>query len=112
MSIRIQDASAKDGICSGVLAIGIPAALGTMLMSISQVITNAQMASYGDLAVAAYGVSTKIIMLVAMVGLDVGTACSRCTITFPGSFLISQAVKKTKFFLPSFLKTDKKYHLV
>lgn len=72
LSISIRDASAKEGICLEVCAIGIPAALGTMLMSISQVITNARMAAYGDLAVAAYGVATKIIMLVAMVGLGVG----------------------------------------
>ena len=54
------------------MAIGIPAALGTLLMSISQVITNSQMATYGDLAVAAYGVASKVIMIVAMVGLGVG----------------------------------------
>lgn len=72
LSINIKEASVKDGICSGVMAIGIPAALGTLLMSISQVITNSQMAIYGDLAVAAYGVASKVIMIVAMVGLGVG----------------------------------------
>ena len=72
LSISIKEASVKDGICSSVMAIGIPAALGTLLMSISQVITNSQMAIYGDLAVAAYGVASKVIMIVAMVGLGVG----------------------------------------
>lgn len=72
LSISIKEASVKDGICSGVMAIGIPAALGTLLMSVSQMITNAQMASYGDLAVAAYGVASKVVMIVAMVGLGVG----------------------------------------
>ena len=72
LSISIKEASVKDGICSSVMAIGIPAALGTLLMSISQVITNSQMATYGDLAVAAYGVASKVIMIVAMVGLGVG----------------------------------------
>ncbi len=72
LSISIREASIKDGICSGVMAIGIPAALGTLLMSISQVITNAQMAAYGDLSVAAYGVASKVVMIVAMVGLGVG----------------------------------------
>ena len=72
LSISIREASMKDGICSGVMAIGIPAALGTLLMSVSQVITNAQMAAYGDLSVAAYGVASKVVMIVAMVGLGVG----------------------------------------
>ena len=72
LSISIKEVSVKNGICSGVMAIGIPAALGTLLMSISQVITNSQMATYGDLAVAAYGVASKVIMIVAMVGLGVG----------------------------------------
>ena len=72
LSISIREASMKDGICSGVMAIGIPAALGTLLMSVSQVITNAQMAVYGDLSVAAYGVASKVVMIVAMVGLGVG----------------------------------------
>lgn len=72
LSISIRDVSVKNGICSGVMAIGIPAALGTLLMSISQVITNSQMATYDDLAVAAYGVASKVIMIVAMVGLGVG----------------------------------------
>lgn len=72
LSISIREASVKDGICSGVMAIGIPAALGTLLMSVSQVITNAQMAVHGDLSVAAYGVASKVVMIVAMVGLGVG----------------------------------------
>ena len=72
LSISMKEASVKEGICSGVMAIGIPAALGTLLMSVSQMITNAQMASYGDLAVAAYGVASKVVMIVAMVGLGVG----------------------------------------
>ncbi|MBR4289244.1 MAG: MATE family efflux transporter [Oscillospiraceae bacterium] len=72
LSISVREASMKDGICSGVMAIGIPAALGTLLMSVSQVITNAQMAAYGDLSVAAYGVASKVVMIVAMVGLGVG----------------------------------------
>ena len=72
LSISIREASMKDGICSGVMAIGVPAALGTLLMSVSQVITNAQMAEHGDLSVAAYGVASKVVMIVAMVGLGVG----------------------------------------
>lgn len=42
----------KDRICSSVLAIGIPAALGLFMMTISQIIVNAQMTGYGDMALA------------------------------------------------------------
>lgn len=72
LSIHIKEASMKDGILSGVLAIGIPAALGNFLMSVSQIITNSQMATHGDLAVAAYGVASKVLMIVTMVGIGLG----------------------------------------
>ena len=72
LSIKLKDFSMKDKICSGVLAIGIPAALGNILMSISQIITNSRMAGYGDMAVAAYGVSAKVLMIVSLVGIGIG----------------------------------------
>ena len=72
LSIRLKDFSMKNKICSGVLAIGIPASLGSLLMSISQMITNSQMAQYGDMAVAAYGVAAKVLMIVTLIGIGVG----------------------------------------
>lgn len=72
LSIHLADFSMKDGICSGVLSIGIPAALGNILMSISQIITNSRMSAYGDMAVAAYGVSAKVLMIVSLVGIGIG----------------------------------------
>lgn len=44
LSISLKDFTVQDKVCSSVLAIGIPAALGSLLMSISQIITNSQMA--------------------------------------------------------------------
>lgn len=72
LSIQVKDVSLKDGILTGVLAIGIPAALSSLLMSVSQIITNSQMAVHGDLAVAAYGVASKVLMIVTMVGIGLG----------------------------------------
>ncbi len=72
LSIHLKDFSMKDGICKGVLAIGIPASLGSLLMSVSQMITNSRMAGYGDMAVAAYGVAAKVIMIVTLLGIGVG----------------------------------------
>ena len=72
LSIRLRDCRVGGGICTSVLAIGIPASLGNLLMSASQMITNSQMALYGDMAVAAYGVSAKVLMVVTLVGIGLG----------------------------------------
>ncbi|MEA4912105.1 MAG: MATE family efflux transporter [Oscillospiraceae bacterium] len=72
LSISLKDFSAQDRICSGVLSIGIPASLGSLLMSISQMITNSRMAQYGDMAVAGYGVAAKVLMIVTLIGIGIG----------------------------------------
>lgn len=66
LSIHIRDCSGGDGVCGGVLAIGIPASLGSLLMSVSQIIVNARMAGYGDMAVAGMGVAMKVTMVTGM----------------------------------------------
>lgn len=63
LSIRLKDFAMNDGIASGVLSIGIPAALGSLLMSASQIVANKQLIGYGDLAVAGYGVAGKLCMI-------------------------------------------------
>ena len=72
LSVRPRDVTLKDGVLSGVLAIGVPAALGTLLMSVSQIIANAKMSAYGDLAVAGYGVASKVTMITGMVCVGLG----------------------------------------
>ena len=54
LSISLKDFSVKEKVASGVLAIGIPAALGNLLMSLSSILMNSQMAKYGDMAVAVW----------------------------------------------------------
>ena len=72
LSIHIRDFSLKDQICTGVLAIGIPASLGSLLMSVSQIIVNARMAGYGDMALAGMGVAMKVTMMTSMVCIGFG----------------------------------------
>lgn len=72
LSIRIKDFSVKDKICSNVLAIGIPASLASVLMSISQMIMNGLMAGYGDMAIAGIGVAMKVTMITGMVAMGIG----------------------------------------
>lgn len=72
LSIHPKDFTLKDKVCSGILAIGIPASCGSLLMSISQVIVNSMMADYGDMAVAGIGVAMKVTMITGMVSIGFG----------------------------------------
>ena len=54
------------------LAIGIPAALSSMLMNISQIVVNSMMTGYGDMAVAAIGVAMKVTMITSMICIGFG----------------------------------------
>ena len=72
LSISPKDWRAGDKICSGVLAIGIPASLTSMMMCVSDVLLNGQMAQYGDLPIAAVGVARKVMMVVGMVQIGLG----------------------------------------
>ncbi len=72
LSIRLRDFSMKEKICARVLAIGVPSALASLLMSVSQMIVNARMAAYGDMAVAGIGVAMKVTMISSMICMGVG----------------------------------------
>lgn len=72
LSISLKDFTVKDKAAGAVLVIGIPAALGSVLMSISQIIINSQMAEYGDMAVAAMGVAMKVVIITGMACMGLG----------------------------------------
>ena len=72
LSVRLKDFTLREKVCSSVLAIGVPAALGSMLMSISQIIINSQMAEYGDMAIAGMGVAMKVVTITGMVCIGLG----------------------------------------
>ena len=72
LSISLKDFTVKQGIAASVLAIGVPAALGDALMSVSQIIINSQMAHYGDMAVAGMGVAMKVITITGMICMGLG----------------------------------------
>lgn len=72
LSISIKDFTWKEKVCSNVLAIGVPSALGSILMSISQIIINSQMSEYGDMAIAAIGVAMKVVIITGMVCMGLG----------------------------------------
>lgn len=72
LSVSTKDFTVKEKVASNVLAIGIPAALGSLLMSVSQILMNSQMAAYGDMAVAGIGVAMKVVMITGMVSMGIG----------------------------------------
>ena len=72
LSIHPKDFYMGDKICTGVLAIGIPASLGSIMMSVSQILVNARMTAYGDMAVAGIGVAMKVTMMTGMICIGFG----------------------------------------
>ena len=72
LSISPKDFTVKDKVASDVLVIGIPAALGALLMSVSGILMNGQMAKYGDMALAGVGVAMKVTMMTGMVCIGLG----------------------------------------
>lgn len=72
LSIHPKDFAIKEQVASGVLSIGIPAALGSLLMSVSSIIMNSQMAQYGDMALAGTGVAMKVTMMTGMLCIGLG----------------------------------------
>ena len=72
LSISLKDFTVKEKVASGVLAIGVPAALGSLLMSVSSIIMNSQMTKYSDMALAGVGVAMKVTMMTGMVCIGLG----------------------------------------
>lgn len=72
LSIHPRDFSVKDGVCKNVLVIGIPTSLGSLLMSVSQILLNGRMMAYGDMSVAGMGVASKVTMITGMVCIGLG----------------------------------------
>ena len=73
LSIHPKYYQAGRGIAVGVLAIGVPASLNSILMSLSNIIVNNIMIHYGDMAVAGLGVAMKVNMIVVMLLIGLGT---------------------------------------
>lgn len=71
LSIRISDFSMKNGIVGDVISIGISASLANLLVSITTIIVNKELAGINELFVPAYGVTSKILMIVSMLGIGI-----------------------------------------
>ena len=73
LSIRPKDFSMKDGILKGVLSVGLSASLANLLVSLSSIVVNGQLAKHNELFVAGYGVTSKVLMIVTLIGIGIGS---------------------------------------
>lgn len=73
LSIHPKHYRIRNGIATGVCAIGIPASLNSVLMSVSNIVINNLMEQHGDMAVAGLGVAMKVNMIVVMLLIGLGT---------------------------------------
>ena len=99
LSIHIRDATVREKVCASVLAIGIPASLGSILMSVSQIVVNSRMAAYGDMAVAGIGVAMKVTMMTGMVCIGFGLGVQPLLGYCEGAKLWGRLKKVMKFSL-------------
>lgn len=72
LSIAPSDFTIGENIPKEIFIIGVPASLSSVLMGVSQMLINGQMAQYGDLAVAGIGVALKVTMITTMVCIGIG----------------------------------------
>lgn len=72
LSIRLKDFQMSDGIMFGVLAIGIPASLNNLMLSIANIFMNNFLSIYGDIQLAAMGVAIRANMILIFVQIGLG----------------------------------------
>lgn len=72
ISIKLKDFVLKDKITLSVFAIGTPAALGSIFQSVCNIVTNNQIAAYGDIAVAGIGAAQNIVTIIGIFAIGVG----------------------------------------
>lgn len=73
LTINPKAYRASNQIATGVMAIGIPASLNSVLMSVSNILINIKMKPHGNMAVAGLGVAMKVNMVAVMLLIGVGT---------------------------------------
>ncbi len=73
LSINPKDYRAGGRIATGVLAIGVPASLNNLMLSVANIIINNKMKAHGDMAVAGLGVAMKVNMIAVMLLIGLGT---------------------------------------
>ena len=73
LSFKPSDFKIGDGILAGVFAIGVPAGLNNVLLSTANIVLNNFLKEYGENAVAAMGIASKINLAAVLLMIGVGT---------------------------------------
>lgn len=73
LSIHPKEYKVRGNVAAGVFAIGIPASLNSILLSVSNIFINSLMKVHGDMALAGLGVAMKVNMIVVMLLIGLGT---------------------------------------
>ena len=99
LSIHPKELALPEKVCRNVLVIGVPASLGSLLMSCSQIIVNWFMAGYSDMALAGMGVAMKVTMMTGMVCIGLGQGVQSILGYCAGAGLWDRFKKVMKFSL-------------
>ncbi len=71
LSIKLSDFSMKGSIIKDVFAIGISASLANLLVSLVTIVVNIELTKYDELFVPAYGVASKLLMIVSLIAIGI-----------------------------------------
>ena len=71
LSLSIRRFTLRKSVAWRTVALGFPTALGVAVMSVSGIVSNHVIGSYGEIAIAASGVSGKLGMIIAMVQIGI-----------------------------------------
>lgn len=96
--INIKNVSVKDGTLWKIICTGIPSLARQGLASIASILLNTSAAVYGDAAIAAMSIATKILMFVASIMIGIGQGFSPVSGYNYGAKRFDR-VKKAYFFM-------------
>ncbi len=71
LSLSPRQLSLRPNVSWAVISLGLPMAFSTLLMSLSHIIANRMVISYGSIALAAQGISGKIGMVITMLAMGI-----------------------------------------
>lgn len=81
ISISFKGLSGSKKIAGSVIKIGIPGALITVLLSVSNIVLNSHVAQYGSDAVACYGIAYKLSLFAVLLSVGLAQGIALCLVT-------------------------------
>nr|WP_197274779.1 MATE family efflux transporter [Halolactibacillus sp. JCM 19043] len=88
LSVKPKDFMIKNGVLVGVLAIGIPASLNNLMLSVANIFLNNFLMSYGDIQLAAMGVAIRANLIMIFVQIGLGQGIQHLLVTAMGRSIL------------------------